>query len=164
MLSSFGEGISQTPLQFAALMSAVANGGTLYYLQYPRAPQEIAGFVPTVKRHLDMRPAISNIIPGLRGAVETGTAHRARQEAAISGKTGTCSENHTLLGWFGAFNDSSDRKLVIVVLLSGGRPAIGPFAAAIAGDIYRRLYQQNYFSDSATSRSATMVPGSVSIP
>jgi hypothetical protein len=31
MLTSFGEEISQTPLQFAALMSAVANGGTLYY-------------------------------------------------------------------------------------------------------------------------------------
>ena len=42
--------------------------------------------------------------------------------------------------------------------------AIGLFAAAIAGDIYRRLYQRNYFSVSATSLSATMVPGSVSIP
>ena len=29
MLTSFGEEISQTPLQLAALMSAVANGGTL---------------------------------------------------------------------------------------------------------------------------------------
>ena len=35
MLSSFGEEILQTPLQLAALLSAVANGGTLYYLQYP---------------------------------------------------------------------------------------------------------------------------------
>ena len=164
MLSSFGEGISQTPLQFAALMSTVANGGTLYYLQYPRTAQEIAGFVPTVKRHLDMQLALSDIMPGLRGAVETGTAHRARQEAPIAGKTGTCSENHTHLGWFGAFNDFGDRKLVVVVLLTGGRPASGPFAAAIAGDIYSRLYRQNYFSVSATSRSATIVPGSVSIP
>ena len=164
MLSSFGEGISQTLLQLAALMSAVANGGTLYYLQHPRTPQEIAGFVPTVKRHLDMPLAISDIMPGLRGAVENGTAHRARQQEPIAGKTGTCSENHTHLGWFGAFNDSGDRKLVVVVLLTGGRPAIGPFAAAIVGDIYRRLYQQNYFSVSATSRSATIVPGSVSIP
>jgi penicillin-binding protein 2 len=164
MLSTFGEGISLTPLQFAALMSAVANGGTLYYLQYPRTPQEIAGFVPTVKRYLDMQLALSDIMPGLRGAVETGTAHRARQEAPIAGKTGTCSENHTHLGWFGAFNDASNRKLVVVVLLTGGRPATGPFAAAIAGDIYRRLYQQNYFSVSATSRSVTIAPGSVSIP
>src|ERR1017187_7145801 len=36
MLTSFGEEVEQTPLQLAALMSAIANGGTLYYLQYPR--------------------------------------------------------------------------------------------------------------------------------
>ena len=44
MLTSFGEEISQTPLQLAALMSAVANGGTLYYLQYPRTPLEDCKF------------------------------------------------------------------------------------------------------------------------
>src|SRR5579862_9090769 len=48
MLSSFGEEISQTPLQLAALLSAVANGGTLYYLQYPRNQQEIDSFAPRI--------------------------------------------------------------------------------------------------------------------
>jgi penicillin-binding protein 2 len=37
MMTSFGDGISLTPLELAALMGAIANGGTLYYLQYPRA-------------------------------------------------------------------------------------------------------------------------------
>ena len=83
--------------------------------------------------------------PGMRGAVEFGTAHRAREDGAIAGKTGTCSENHTHLGWFGSFNDVGDRKLVVVVLLTGGRPAIGPLAAGIAGDVYRRLGEKNYF-------------------
>ena len=36
-MSSFGEGIVMTPLQLGALVSSVANGGTLYYLQYPRS-------------------------------------------------------------------------------------------------------------------------------
>lgn len=146
MLTSFGEAISQTPLQFAALMSAVANGGTLYYLQYPRTPEEIAEFVPRVKRQLDIENLISGITPGLRGAVQFGTAHRARQEDPVAGKTGTCSEDHTHLGWFGSYTEVGDRKLVVVVLLAGGRPAIGARAAGIAGDIYRQLAQKNYFA------------------
>src|SRR5207248_779314 len=37
-MCSFGEGISMTPLQLGALVTAVANGGTLYYLQHPTSP------------------------------------------------------------------------------------------------------------------------------
>ncbi|MEI9975708.1 MAG: penicillin-binding transpeptidase domain-containing protein [Ignavibacteriota bacterium] len=43
-----------TPLQLAALMSAIANGGTLYYLQYPSSQEEARNFVPRIKRKLDM--------------------------------------------------------------------------------------------------------------
>src|SRR5437899_12555976 len=58
MLTSFGEEISQTPLQLAALMGAVANGGTLYYLQYPHNAEEAKDFVARVKRRLDIEPLI----------------------------------------------------------------------------------------------------------
>jgi cell division protein FtsI/penicillin-binding protein 2 len=68
------------------------------------------------------------------GAVERGTARGARQEEPIAGKTGTCSEDHAHLGWFGAFNIVG-RRLVVVVLLRGGRPASGPRAASITGEI-----------------------------
>lgn len=145
MLTSFGEEIQQTPLQLAALLSAVANGGTLYYLQYPRTQAEAQSMVPQVKRRLDIGNVIAEVKPGMRGAVDYGTAHRAREDGAIAGKTGTCSENHTHLGWFGSFNDIGSHKLVVVVLLTGGRPAIGPLAAGIAGDLYRRLGEANYF-------------------
>jgi len=145
MLSSFGEEISQTPLQFAALMSAVANGGTLFCLQYPRNALEVASFTPKVKRKLSIETSIFGIVPGLRAAVEQGTARAARQEEPIAGKTGTCSENHTHLGWFGAFN-SDGRRVVVVVLLRGGRQATGARAAAIAGKIYRQLGEANYLA------------------
>jgi beta-lactamase class D len=81
--------------------------------------------------------------------VEFGTAHRARDDGAIAGKTGTCSNDHTHLGWFGSFNEAGKRKLVVVVLLTGGRPAIGPVAAGIAGDVYRKLGEKNYFASAA---------------
>jgi penicillin-binding protein 2 len=146
MLTSFGEEISQTPLQLAALMSALANGGTLYYLQYPRTAQEAGGIVPRVKRQLDIANLIPELKSGMRGAVEYGTAHRAQQDEPIAGKTGTCTDSHTHLGWFGSFNDVGKNKLVVVVLLTGGRPAIGPLAAGVAGDVYRNLAQKNYFA------------------
>jgi penicillin-binding protein 2 len=146
MLTSFGEEISQTPLELAALMSAIANGGTLYYLQYPRSQDEIDHFVPRVKRQLEIKDLIPEVKPGMQGAVEFGTARRARQDETIMGKTGTCSEGRTHLGWFGSFNDSGPNKLVVVVLLTGGRPSIGPMAAGVAGDVYRHLTQQNYFA------------------
>jgi len=139
-MSSFGEEIGQTPLQLAALLGAIANGGTLYCLQYPRNAEEAASLTPKVKRKLGLEQPISEIIPGLREAVEGGTARAARQAAPIAGKTGTCSEDHTHLGWFGAFN-SVGRKLVVVVLLMDGP---GPRAAGVAGEIYRQLSEANY--------------------
>jgi cell division protein FtsI/penicillin-binding protein 2 len=148
MLTSFGEEVEQTPLQLAALMSAIANGGTLYYLQYPHDQEEARHFVPRVKRKLDISRLIPVVKAGMRGAVEFGTAHRAKDDGDIAGKTGTCSENHTHLGWFGSFNENGSHQVVIVVLLTGGRPAIGPLAAGIAGDVYRRLSDANYFSAS----------------
>jgi penicillin-binding protein 2 len=146
MMTSFGEEISQTPLELAALMSAIANGGSLYYLQYPRSEAEVRAFTPVIKRRLEIGGLIPRIEPGMRGAVEFGTARRAKDDGPIAGKTGTCSQDHTHLGWFGSFNNVGNRKLVVVVLLTGGRPAIGALAAGIAGDVYRELGERNYFS------------------
>jgi penicillin-binding protein 2 len=161
MLTSFGEEIQQTPLQLAALMSAISNGGALYYLQYPRNQAEVQEFTPRIKRRLEIADLIPAVKPGMRGAVEFGTAHRAREDGPIAGKTGTCSENHTHLGWFGSFNDVGDRKLVVVVLLTGGRPAIGPMAAGIAGDVYRRLGEKNYFGSPQVMTPAALVSSQI---
>ena len=157
MLTSFGEEISQTPLQLAALMSALANGGTLYYLQYPRTQQDISSFVPRIKRRLEIGNLIPDLKPGMLAAVEYGTAHRALQDAPIAGKTGTCTDGSAHLGWFGSFNDVGSRKLVVVVLLTGGRPSIGPLAAGVAGDVYRNLEHNNYFATSKLITPAALV-------
>ena len=77
MMTSFGEGIYMTPLELAAVVSTVANGGTLYYLQHPRSLEEIQQFVPRVKRKLDIAQWLPDIRPGMMGAVEYGTARRA---------------------------------------------------------------------------------------
>ena len=164
MMTSFGEGISQTPLQLAAVLSALANGGTLYYMQYPKTEQEINSFVPRVKRHLPIQHLIDDLKPGLMGAVEFGTARRAAYDPnePIFGKTGTCTDSRTPthLGWFGSYNEVAGRKLVVVVLLTGGRHVNGPVASGIAGQIYRNLSQGNYFTNARPISPVALVSGS----
>jgi penicillin-binding protein 2 len=159
MLTSFGEEISQTPLELAGLITSVANGGTLYWLQYPRSDEEARNFQPQIKRRLDIANQIPVIKPGMRGAVEFGTARRASQEEEILGKTGTCSEGKTHLGWFGSFNETrAGRKLVVVVLLTGGKPSIGPMASGVAGDVYKQLASKNFFRVTTPLTPAAILP------
>jgi cell division protein FtsI/penicillin-binding protein 2 len=158
MLTSFGEEISQTPLELAAIMGSVANGGTLYWMQYPHGNEEIKDFHPEVKRHLDIQSLIPDIKPGMKGAVDFGTAKRAHQDEEILGKTGTCSEGRTHLGWFGSFNEGTGRKLVVVVMLTGGAPSIGATASEVAGDFYKLLAAQNYFKGVPTLTPASLLP------
>ena len=150
MMTSFGDGISLTPLEYAALMGAVANGGTLYYLQYPKTQEEGELLIPRVKRHLDISELIPEIKPGMAGAVEYGTARRIGFDPnePIYGKTGTCTDSRspTHLGWFGSFTEVGHQKLVVVVLLTGGSAVSGPAASGVAGQVYKNLEAQNYFA------------------
>jgi len=156
MLTSFGEEISLTPLQLSAIMVSIANGGTLYYLQHPRSQEDIANFVPRVKRQLEIGNQIAEVQPGMRGAVQYGTARRiqALTEDPIMGKTGTCSDRRTHLGWFGSFGEVNGSKVVVSVLLTGGKPCIGPAAAGVAGGVYKRLSDQHYVASKQVTPAA----------
>jgi penicillin-binding protein 2 len=148
-MCSFGESINMTPLQLAALTSAIANGGTLYYLQHPTTPEEVATFKPRVKRHLDIEAAIPEMRDGMAGAVHYGTARSVRysfNEEEILGKTGTCSKDGTRYGWFASYANTQYGKIVVVVFLQGGRPTFGPKAAELSGKVYRELYDGNFFA------------------
>ncbi len=156
MMTSFGEAIGITPLQLAALVTSIANEGTLYFLQYPRNEAEIEQFAPRVKRFLDIREAVPKLKPGMLGATDFGTARRASYDPSepIFGKTGTCSDARTHLGWFGSFNEVAGRKLVVVVLLTGGFGVSGPVASGVGGQVYKNLSQQRYFAPRATASTA----------
>jgi penicillin-binding protein 2 len=148
-MCSFGESISLTPLQLAALMGAIANGGTLYYLQHPKTPEDVANFTPVVKRKLDIGPLVPEISEGMAGAVEYGTARALRTsfiEEPILGKTGTCSKDGTRFGWFGSYANTDYGRIVTVIFLEGGRPTFGPKAAELAGHLYRNLYDHDFFA------------------
>lgn len=154
MMTSFGEGFNFSPLQLAALVSAIANGGTLYYLQHPHSQQELSQFVPRTKRQLDIERWLPDIRPGMMGAVEYGTARRASfdQTQPILGKTGTCTDVRSPihLGWFGSYNEIGKNKLVVVVLLTGGGGVNGSVASGVAGTVYRTLSDEGYFGQPRT--------------
>jgi cell division protein FtsI/penicillin-binding protein 2 len=148
-MCSFGESVSMTPLQLGALVSAIANGGTLYYLQHPENAIDIASFQPKVKRQLNIAPLIPEILDGMQGAVMYGTARSLRanfNQFPVMGKTGTCSNNGTRFGWFGSYADTPKGRIVTVIFLEGGRPTFGPKAAELTGQFYRALWDKSYFT------------------
>ncbi len=168
LMTAYGEGFQMTPLELAGLVSAIANNGTLYYLQYPRTEDEIEHLQPKVKRALDLAPtSIPDLKLGMRGAVDYGTATRANYDPneAIFGKTGTCTDFRagSHMGWFGSFIDETPRQLVVVVMLTSPNKAVsGPVASGVAGAFYRNLSAQRYFASTAGSPRKSDLPEIIS--
>lgn len=147
-MCSFGESVSVTPLQLGALVAAIANGGTLYYLQHPQTAAEVADYQPRIKRQLNIAPILPSMSIGMADVVKFGTGRSVLanfKEFPVFGKTGTCSDHGTRFGWFGSYADTPYGRLVTVIFLEGGRPTYGPKAAELAGIFYNNLEQQNYF-------------------
>lgn len=160
-MCSFGQGVSMTPLQLGAFAAAIANGGTLYYLQHPTSQAEVAAFAPRVKRTLEIAKYLPDLQDGMAGAVQYGTARRLRanfQELPVFGKTGTCSDKGTRFGWFVSYSDAPQGSLVTVFFLEGGRPTFGPRAAELTGEFYKNLWDHNYFAEKGQQTTAAAAP------
>lgn len=148
-MCSFGEGVSMTPLQLGALVAAIANGGTLYYLQHPTTPEQVLNFQPRIKRTLDISRILPSLQDGMAAVVRYGTARSLRvnfSEFPVLGKTGTCSDDGTRFGWFASYADTQYGRIVAVFFLEGGRATFGPKAAELTGIFYRDLWNQSYFA------------------
>jgi penicillin-binding protein 2 len=162
-MCSFGESVSMTPLQLGALVSAIANGGTLYYLQHVTTPDEVLNYTPRVKRTLDIQNLIPEIQDGMHAAVEYGTARSLKanfNQFPVMGKTGTCSNNGTRFGWFASYADTLYGRIVTVIFLEGGRPTFGPKAAELTGYFYRNLWDHSYFAQKQPAeQAAPLQPG-----
>jgi cell division protein FtsI/penicillin-binding protein 2 len=106
---------------------------------------------------------LQDVRQGMLAAVEYGTARRSyiSNDEQASGKTGSCSDAGSRLGWFVSFADQINPKIVLVILMRGTSHAVrGPIAAGIAGNIYRRLNDEQYF---ASRRTEPAVLGAASV-
>jgi penicillin-binding protein 2 len=139
-MSSHGDDIEVTPVQLAAMTSALVNGGKLLVPHLPRTPQENVRFNREVKREINVASEhVNRLVPGMIGAVNYGTAKGAYDpRQTVAGKTGSCIGQGSWLGLFTSYAPVHDPQLVVSVVLrnSGAR---GKYAAAVAGNIYRRL-------------------------
>jgi cell division protein FtsI/penicillin-binding protein 2 len=155
-----------TPLQLAAFMSAIANGGTLYYLQHPQTMDEVATFEPKVKRRLQISQYVPALEEGMLGTTLYGTGRSLRwnyDEEQVFGKTGTCSESGIRYGWFGSIANTQYGKLVAVTFLQGGRPTFGPKAAEITGRLFKNLQTVDYFASRGQRLDTTTLETSVGV-
>jgi cell division protein FtsI/penicillin-binding protein 2 len=161
-MSSFGEGIQVTPLELGSVVATIANGGTVYYLQYPRTQEARDNFEPRIKRQLQIESLLPEIRDGMLAAVLYGTAQRSwdYESEQPLGKTGSCSDSLSRIGWFASYADELHPRIVLVVLMRGHNHVVeGPMAAGIAGRIYHRLHEENYLdSEPATPVSESNPP------
>lgn len=139
-MSSHGDDIEVTAIQLARMASAIGNGGKLLVPHLPRTPQENVNFKREVKRDIDIpEDNLRRMMPGMIGAVSYGTARRAAAPTfTVAGKTGTCTGQGSKLGLFTSYGPVSDPNLAVSVILRNSG-AGGKWAAAVAGDVYRRL-------------------------
>ncbi|HEX8187783.1 MAG TPA: penicillin-binding transpeptidase domain-containing protein, partial [Pyrinomonadaceae bacterium] len=139
-MSSHGDDIEVTAIQLARMASAIGNGGKLLIPHLPRTPQENVSFKREVRRDIDIpEDNLRRILPGMIGAVNYGTAKRAAAPSfTVAGKTGTCTGQGSKLGLFTSYGPVNDPKLAVSVILRNSG-AGGKWAAAVAGDVYRRL-------------------------
>jgi penicillin-binding protein 2 len=132
--SSHGDNFFVTPLQLATLISAIANGGAL-------VTPHFGSDATRVRRRFNLVSASSllQMLPGLAGAVQYGTARPAFDPAnRVAGKTGTCSDGGLSTGLFVSYAPVVNPSLAIVVVTRGPSES-SSHAAAIAGNIYRAL-------------------------
>lgn len=146
---SIGYQISVTPLQMAAAVSSVANGGTL--LQ----PRIVRAMVKHGRREqIDPKPlrrtvserTAAELTAMMEGVVEDGTARTAQIDGyTIAGKTGTAQKvvagayshsdyNASFVGFF----PSRKPALTVVVVIDTPR-AKGHYGGPVAGPIFKRI-------------------------
>ncbi|MBI4511863.1 MAG: transpeptidase family protein [Deltaproteobacteria bacterium] len=150
---SFGYGLMVSPLQLAASLAAIANGGTW---NPPRIVKRIVGAgghdIPlapresqrvfkakTAREVTEMLKAVLEkggtaekvVVPGFVAAGKTGTAHK--KKAGAKGY-----DDDSYLSSFIGFVPADEPRLVIVVLIDGPR-AGKYYGGAVAGPVFARI-------------------------
>lgn len=150
--TAFGQGVSVTPIQQVAAVSAAINGGTLYQpyvakqLVDPKTGEVVMKKSPVAKRKVISEKTSEQIRYALESVVAQGSGKKAFIDGyRVGGKTGTAQkaqggrylENNYILSFIG-FAPADDPQIVVYVAVDNPKNAIqfgGQVAAPIVGNI-----------------------------
>lgn len=152
--TAFGQGVSVTPIQQVAAVSAAINGGILYKpyiakeLIDPLTKEVVMRNTPEAKRRVISKDTSKKIRQALESVVAQGTGGKAFVDSyRIGGKTGTAQkaqnghylENNYILSFIG-FAPADDPQLVVYVAVDNPKGTVqfgGQVTAPIVGNIMK---------------------------
>ena len=150
--SSFGQGISTTPIQQITAVSAAINGGTLYKpyivksINEPETNTEILKNNPTKVKKIISKTTSKKVAMALESVVTNGTGRNAFIDGyRVGGKTGTAQKvkdgsymsGNYILSFIG-FLPADDPKVVVYVAIDNPKGVVqygGTVSAPIAKSI-----------------------------
>ena len=154
VIASIGQGMVVTsPMQILAMVSAIANGGTIYRPFVVKKIVSLSGDVleeyePEAMRQVNVKPeTLAFIRQAMLGVVNEGTGQRAKVPGLpIGGKSGTAQvvkkgeekrqadlKDHA---WFASFAPVDNPQLAVVVLVENGG-----FGGAVAAPVAKAVYE-----------------------
>lgn len=149
---SMGYQIGVTPLQMAAAVSSVANGGTLY------EPRLIGAFIrdgrrepvpPKALRRTISPETAATMTTIMEAVVEEGTAKSARIDGfTIAGKTGTAarvvngvySDTEYFTSFIG-FAPSRKPALTVIVVIDSPHGKVKAYGGTVAAPVFKRIVE-----------------------
>jgi cell division protein FtsI (penicillin-binding protein 3) len=147
---SMGYQVGVTPLQMAAAISSVANGGQYVEPRVVRAAyrdNRRYEVKPKVLRRTISADTAASLTGIMEGVVERGTAKGFAEIPGytVAGKTGTANtlvnghySNSTYASFVG-FVPSRDPKITVLVMLDSPKGPAGHFGGPVSGPIFKRI-------------------------
>ena len=158
VIASIGQGMVVTsPMQILAMVSAIANGGTIYRPFVVKKIVSLSGDVleayePEAIRQVNVNPeTLAFMRQAMLGVVNEGTGQRSKVPGVpIGGKTGTAQvvkkgeekrqadlKDHA---WFASFAPVDNPQLAVIVLVENGGFG-GQVAAPVAKAVYEAAFK-----------------------
>jgi cell division protein FtsI/penicillin-binding protein 2 len=142
-----GQGISVTPMQMAAMYSAIANGGVLVEPHVIKQFQGRAPFKPTQRRIISMKVdhQMVNMLKGVLDPAAGGTGVRAQIPGyTVAGKTGTAQKpipgGYSTVNYvasFVGFLPADDPQIEVMVVVDSPRGNI--FGGVVAAPAFQQI-------------------------